>query len=97
MERMEATVAQIAELNTDENGQPLAQLSADAQTEVDRFNVDLLETRRSLRDVQFQLTTDIEALGANLKWLNTLAIPLLLTLAGLLMSTLRSQRRRASA
>jgi ABC-type uncharacterized transport system involved in gliding motility auxiliary subunit len=97
MERMEATEAQIAELNTDENGQPLAQLSAEAQAEVDRFNVDLLETRRSLRDVQFQLTADIEALGANLKWLNTLAIPLLLTLAGLLMSTLRSQRRRAVA
>jgi ABC-type uncharacterized transport system involved in gliding motility auxiliary subunit len=71
------------------------QLSPEAQAEIDRFNEDLLETRRSLRDVQFQLTSDIEALGANLKWLNTLAVPMLLTLLALFVSFLRAQRRRA--
>ena len=96
LERLEATEAQIAELNLDENGEPLLQLSPEAQAEVDRFNEDLLETRRSLRDVQFQLTSDIEALGANLKWLNTLAVPMLLTLLALFVSFLRAQRRRAA-
>ncbi len=96
LERLEATEAQIAELNLDDNGEPLLQLSPEAQAEVDRFNEDLLETRRSLRDVQFQLTSDIEALGANLKWLNTLAVPMLLTLLALFVSFLRAQRRRAA-
>ena len=96
LERLEATEAQIAELNLDENGEPLLQLSPEAQAEVDRFNEDLLETRRSLRDVQFQLTSDIEALGANLKWLNTFAVPMLLTLLALFVSFLRAQRRRAA-
>ena len=96
LERLEATEAQIAELNLDENGEPLLQLSRDAQAEVDRFNEDLLETRRSLRDVQFQLTADIEALGANLKWLNTFAVPLLLTLLALFVSFLRAQRRQVA-
>ena len=96
LERLEATEAQIAELNLDENGEPLLQLSPEAQAEVDRFNEDLLETRRSLRDVQFQLTSDIEALGANLNWLNTLAVPMLLTLLALFVSFLRAQRRRAA-
>lgn len=95
LERLEATEAQIAELNLDDNGEPLLQLSPEAQAEIDRFNEDLLETRRSLRDVQFQLTSDIEALGANLKWLNTLAVPMLLTLLALFVSFLRAQRRRA--
>jgi ABC-type uncharacterized transport system involved in gliding motility auxiliary subunit len=96
LERLEATEAQIAELNLDDNGEPLLQLSPEAQAEIDRFNEDLLETRRSLRDVQFQLTSDIEALGANLKWLNTLAVPMLLTLLALFVSFLRAQRRRAA-
>lgn len=96
LQRLEATEAQIAELNLDENGEPLLQLSEEAQAEVDRFNEDLLETRRSLREVQFQLTADIEALGANLKWLNTFAVPMLLTLLALFVSFLRAQRRRAA-
>ena len=97
LERLAATEEQLAALNTGENGQPLGQLTPEIQAEIDRFNAELLDTRRSLRDVQFQLTADIEELGSNLKWFNTAAIPMLLTVLALFISLTRAQRRRAAA
>ena len=97
LERLAATEEQLAALNTGENGQPLGQLTPEIQAEIDRFNAELLDTRRSLRDVQFQLTADIEELGSNLKWFNTAAIPMLLTVLALCISLTRAQRRRAAA
>ena len=97
LERLTETEEQLAALNTGEGGQLLGQLTPEIQTEIDRFNAELLDTRRSLRDVQFQLTADIEALGANLKWFNTAAIPMLLTVIALFMSLTRARRRRELA
>ena len=97
LERLTETEEQLAALNTDEGGQLLGQLTPEIQTEIDRFNAELLDTRRSLRDVQFQLTADIEALGSNLKWFNTAAIPMLLTVIALFMSLTRARRRRELA
>jgi len=97
LERLAETEEQLAALNTDEGGQLLGQLTPEIQTEIDRFNAELLDTRRSLRDVQFQLTADIEALGSNLKWFNTAAIPMLLTVIALFTSLTRARRRRELA
>ena len=97
LERLTETEEQLAALNTGEGGQLLGQLTPEIQTEIDRFNAELLDTRRSLRDVQFQLTADIEALGSNLKWFNTAAIPMLLTVIALFMSLTRARRRRELA
>ncbi len=97
LERLAETEEQLAALNTGEGGQLLGQLTPEIQTEIDRFNAELLDTRRSLRDVQFQLTADIEALGSNLKWFNTAAIPMLLTVIALFMSLTRARRRRELA
>lgn len=97
LERLAETEEQLAALNTDEGGQLLGQLTPEIQTEIDHFNAELLDTRRSLRDVQFQLTADIEALGSNLKWFNTAAIPMLLTVIALFMSLTRARRRRELA
>ena len=57
----------------------LGQLTPEIQAEIDRFNGEMLDTRRRLRDVQFQLTEDIDQLGANLKAINTVLVPVLLT------------------
>ena len=97
LERLAETEEQLAALNTGEGGQLLGQLTPEIQTEIDRFNAELLDTRRSLRDVQFQLTADIEALGSNLKWFNTAAIPMLLTVIALFMSLTRARRQRELA
>ncbi|MGI9251622.1 MAG: Gldg family protein [Pseudohongiellaceae bacterium] len=85
--------AQVAQLSQDEEGQPLTQITPEIQAQVDRLNADLLQTRRRLREVQYELTADIERLGSNLKWLNTLAIPALLTILALLTNWLRTRRK----
>ncbi len=96
LDRLAETEAALAELNQDENGELIGQMTPEIQSEVDRFNEEMLETRRSLRDVQYQLTEDIEQLGANLKLINTALIPVLLTLLVLLLSYMRTQRRKSA-
>ena len=96
LDRLAEAEAALAELNQDENGELIGQVTPEIQAEVDRFNGLMLETRRSLRDVQYQLTEDIEQLGANLKLINTALIPVLLSLLALLLSYFRAQRRKSA-
>ncbi len=96
LDRLAEAEAALAELNQDENGELIGQVTPEIQAEVDRFNEQMLETRRSLRDVQYQLTEDIEQLGSNLKLINTALIPVLLSLLALLLSYLRAQRRKTA-
>ena len=85
------------ELSQDEEGNPILQITPEVQQEIDRVNAEMLETRRRLRDVQFQLNADIEQLGANLKGINTFLIPVLLTILMLVLAYFRAQRRKQAA
>lgn len=96
LNRLSETEAALAELNQDEDGNPLGQLTPEIQAEIDRFNGETLDTRRRLRDVQFQLTEDIDQLGANLKAINTGLVPVLLTIFALLAHYTRLRRRRSA-
>ena len=96
LNRLSETEAALAELNQDEDGNPLGQLTPEIQAEIDRFNGEMLDTRRRLRDVQFQLTEDIDQLGANLKAINTGMVPVLLTIFALLAHYTRLRRRRSA-
>ena len=95
LSRLAETESSLAELNQAEDGELVGQITPEIQSEIDRFNVELLETRRRLRDVQYQLTEDIERLGANLKAIDTALVPILLTLVLLMMHYVRIQRRKA--
>ncbi len=95
LDRLAETEASLAQLNQDEDGNPLGQLTPEIQAEIDRFNAEMLDTRRRLRDVQFQLTEDIDRLGSNLKAINTAAVPILLTILALLAHYSRVRRRRS--
>lgn len=94
LDRMAETEAKLAELNQGEDGQLIGQVTPEIQAEIDQFNAELVDTRRRLRDVRFQLTEDIEQLGSRLKAINTALVPILLTLLLLVVSYLRSQRRK---
>lgn len=94
LERLAETEAALAELNQDESGDLIGQVTPEIRSEVDRFNEEMLATRRSLRDVQYQLTEDIEQLGSNLKLINTALIPVILSILALLLSYVRAQRRK---
>lgn len=91
--RLADTEAEVARLSQNEEGEPLEQIAPEIQGEIDRFNQEMIDTRRRLRDVQFQLTEDIERLGANLQWLNTLLVPVLLSVLVLGIYLLRARRR----
>jgi len=95
LSRLAETESSLAELNQAEDGELVGQITPEIQSEIDRFNVELLETRRRLRDVQYQLTEDIERLGANLKAIDTALVPILLTFVLLMMHYVRIQRRKA--
>ena len=95
LNRLSETEAALAELNQDEDGNPLGQLTPEIQAEIDRFNAEMLDTRRLLRDVQFQLTEDIDRLGSNLKAINTGFVPILLTVVVLIAHYTRRTRRRS--
>ena len=92
--RVAETEASLAELSMDEDGNPIGELTTEIQTEIDRFNAELIDTRRRLREVRFQLTEDIEQLGSNLKAANTVLVPILLTVFFLGRYYFRSRRSR---
>lgn len=97
LDRLAETEQKLAELNQAEDGQVIGQITPEIQAEIDQFNGELVDTRRRLRDVQYQLTEDIEQLGSRLKAINTALVPILLTLMLLLTGYLRGQRRRRTA
>ena len=93
--RLAETEAEIARLSQNGEGDPLDVIAPEIQAEIDQFNQEMIDTRRRLRDVRFQLTEDIERLGSNLRWINTLLMPALLSVLVLATFFLRSRRRRA--
>ena len=95
--RLAEAEAEIARLSQNAEGGPLDVIAPEIQAEIDQFNQQMIDTRRRLRDVQFQLTEDIERLGANLKWINTLLVPALLSALVLALYFLRVRRRRGGA
>ena len=93
--RLAETEAEVARLSQNEEGDPLDVIAPEIQAEIDQFNQEMIDTRRRLRDVQFQLTEDIERLGSNLRWINTLLMPALLSVLVLAAFFLRTRRRHA--
>jgi ABC-type uncharacterized transport system involved in gliding motility auxiliary subunit len=94
LDRLAETEQALANLNQTEEGQIIGQITPEIEGEVDRFNEELLDTRRRLRDVQYQLTEDIEQLGSRLLAINTFMIPILLTLILLGVGYRRSRRHK---
>lgn len=89
LQRLSETEQQLMALN-----QGSGDISPAQEAEIDRFIQLQLETRRELREVQFQLNRDIDRLGAVLKALNTALIPALIILGVLIASLMRARRRK---
>lgn len=90
LERLSQTEQQLMALNQEgANG-----ISPEQEAQIDQFMQRQMETRRQLRDVQFQLNQEIDELGTILKMINTELIPALLIIAVLIISLMQSTRRR---
>lgn len=88
-----ATETRLAELSAAEGDNELVTLSTEQEAELVRFQEDKLRIRKQLRDVRHQLDKDIDGLGATLKFLNILFLPILLTLALMMINYIRLSNR----
>jgi ABC-type uncharacterized transport system involved in gliding motility auxiliary subunit len=91
--QLEATERKLTELQQLKSGEDKQVLSPEQEQAVDQFLAQKLEIRKSLREVQHQLTSDIETLGTRLKLINIGLIPVLLTIVMLAFSLLRRRRQ----
>jgi ABC-type uncharacterized transport system involved in gliding motility auxiliary subunit len=78
-----------------ETGQQRFILSPEQQAEIAKFRQKEADAKRKLRDVRKDLKKDIDSLENRLKWANIAGMPLLVTIAGIVLAVLRKQRTKA--
>jgi ABC-type uncharacterized transport system involved in gliding motility auxiliary subunit len=93
-QELQETERKLNELQRGKSEEQELILSPEQKTELENFQNRKVEIRKELRQVRRQLDADIEALGARLKWLNILLMPLLVVLVAI---GFVSWRRRARA
>lgn len=91
-QRLAVAEQKLAELQPNDPEQTL-ELTPEQQATLQQFLQEKLKIRKELREVNYQLNADIEALGRSLKFINIALAPLLLTLGVLVLWLIR--RRRA--
>lgn len=92
-QQLQATESRLMELQRQKQGKDAFVMSAEQTQEVAKFKQEKLKIRKQLRDVQHQLNQDIERLGTELKLINILLVPALLTVFALFW---RARRRWVS-
>jgi ABC-type uncharacterized transport system involved in gliding motility auxiliary subunit len=95
-EKLKATEAKLKELQTKEQGEGAARgiVTASQQQAIDQFRAEMLDTRRQLRDVQFELRRDIQNLETRIRAINIGLIPILLCIFAIGLGWWRLDRRR---
>ncbi|MFT5050228.1 MAG: ABC-type uncharacterized transport system involved in gliding motility auxiliary subunit [Chlamydiales bacterium] len=91
--KLQETETQLAELQQGKDAASALFLSPEQEAAVKGFRDEQLATRKELREVQHGLRRDIESLGSRLKFVNVLAIPLVILIGGLGVFALRSRKR----
>lgn len=86
------TQQRLAELQKGKSGGERMLLSREQQEEIVKFRKMQADTRRQLKDVRKELTSDIDALGTLLKTVNIVLMPVLIALFGIWYG-LRRRRR----
>ena len=97
-ERLQGELAEtertLTEIQSARQDGELTVLNTEQQDELQRFLDRKLEIRSELRQVQHDLTREIEALGMRLKFVNIVLVPLLIILFALVFGQYRRNRRR---
>lgn len=97
-ERLQGELAEteltLTEMQSARQDGELTVLNTEQQDELQRFLDRKLEIRSELRQVQHDLTREIEALGMRLKFINIVLVPLLIILFALVFGQYRRNRRR---
>lgn len=100
-ERLQAelteTERKLSEMQLARQDGELTVLTSEQQDEVQRFVDRKLQIRGELRQVQHDLSRDIEALGMRLKFINIVLVPVLIVIFALVFGRIRRQRQERSA
>ncbi len=90
---LDETERKLTEMQSVRQDGELTVLNTEQQETLQRFLDRKLEIRSELRQVQHDLTRDIETLGMRLKFINIVLVPLLIIFAALLFGHYRRKRR----
>ena len=90
LEETERTLTEMQSLRQDGE---LTVLTSEQEDEVQRFVDRKLQIRSELRQVQHDLSRDIEVLGMRLKFINIVLVPVLIVIVALVFGQIRRRRR----
>jgi len=91
--KLDETERRLRELESAKDQENLLIISPEQQAELERFQQDKLRIRKELREVRRNLDKSIESLGTTLKLINIALVPLLLSIAAILMAIFKQRRR----
>ncbi|MCB1646217.1 MAG: Gldg family protein [Pseudomonadales bacterium] len=91
--QLNETEQRLTELQGAADENSLLSLSPEQEAELVRFQEEKLRIRRELRDVRHRLDSDIETLGTTLRFLNIALMPVLFSLALMVIAYLRMAGR----
>jgi ABC-type uncharacterized transport system involved in gliding motility auxiliary subunit len=93
-QKLKATEAKLADLTGKDQTDTPADLSPEQTKAVGQFRVDMLQTRRQLRDVQGALRSNIQRLKGGLEFLDIALIPIIVAAVAVIVGAVRAKRRR---
>ena len=95
-DKLKDTERKLADLQRQKDGSSAVILSAEQRQEIERFRDQQVQTRKELRNVQHELTKNIESLGSWLKFINIGLVPIFIILIAIALGVYRMKRLRAS-
>lgn len=96
-QKLKATETKLADLTGKDQADTPANLSPEQTKAIAQFRVDMLQTRRQLRDVQAALRSNIQRLKDGLEFLDIALIPIIVAVAAVIVGVVRLKRRRRTA
>ena len=96
-QRLKSTEAKLADLTGKDQADTPANLSPEQTKAIAQFRVDMLQTRRQLREVQAALRSDIERLKDGLEFVDIALIPIIVAIVAIMVGAARLKRRRRRA
>jgi len=92
MERLRQTERKLSELQRKKDGQNATILSADQRSELERFRKEQVQTRKELRSVRHELSKNIESMGAAIKFINIVLLPILVIAVAITINIYRKRK-----
>ncbi len=89
------TQARLAALAQGKDPAQQLMLTPEQKAEIKAFKAKEAEAKKELREVRKTLRQEVESLEQRVKWINLLAMPLIVAAAGLFIALLRHRRQRA--